>query len=363
VSAGRSSCHPVATRRGFGSDRQKGRWSSGCLLVACAMAFHHGPARASDTSTELPVGGLAFMPTLGVRLDTEVLTISPEKVSVQYVLVNQTNTPVTLQIAFPLPEIDLSDEDALLDVPLPTADNFLGFSLIVDGAPAAMDMIQKAQMSGNDVTRQLLDEGFTLMALGPKADAFRARVQTVAEAKRKALIAAGLIVEEGSSAEGEPIYGPGWSVKTIFTRQQILAPGRETRLDLSYSPSVGFSQDTVLRRALRANTQLQAIVRQHVKDYCIDDNLLRTIDEVAGDADANTAELQERRISYVLSTAYGWAWPIREFHLVVDKGKPGRWISLCMNKIARISPTKFESIISNFVPDRDLKILLVSRGE
>ena len=89
---------------------------------------------ANDQSAELSVGGLVFTHSPDVSLESENLKISPKVVSVRYQFVNQTAQPVTLTVAFPLPDIDLSEGENY-SIPDNDPNNFLGFKTRVDGRP------------------------------------------------------------------------------------------------------------------------------------------------------------------------------------------------------------------------------------
>jgi hypothetical protein len=69
----------------------------------------------------------------------------------------------------------------------------------------------------------------------------------------------------------------------------------------------------------------------------------------------------EERIEYVLRTGANWAGPIGSFRLVVDKGDADSLISFCGEGVKRLSPTQFEMRATDFVPRRDLSILILKR--
>ena len=73
--------------------------------------------------------------------------------------------------------------------------------------------------------------------------------------------------------------------------------------------------------------------------------------------------LRERRISYILKTGANWSGPIKDFRLVIDKGKPDRLVSFCLDNVKKISPTAFEVRLKDYTPDRDLKILLIGKAD
>ncbi len=74
---------------------------------------------------ELSVGGLNFVRSADVAMESEVLSISPQNIVVTYQFRNLTSQPVTAQIAFPLPDLDLSDPDLNLAIPSSDPLNFI----------------------------------------------------------------------------------------------------------------------------------------------------------------------------------------------------------------------------------------------
>ncbi len=75
------------------------------------------------------------------------------------------------------------------------------------------------------------------------------------------------------------------------------------------------------------------------------------------------AMLQERRLEYVLVTGANWAGPIKDFRLVVDKGSPDNLVSLCGEKIKKISPTQFEMHATEYFPQRNLDVLILQPSQ
>jgi hypothetical protein len=112
---------------------------------------------------------------------------------------------------------------------------------------------------------------------------------------------------------------------------------------------------------LRGTEGMAETVERYRRDYCLPGDFFSGVDKLAGSDPANTKKLQERRIDYVLETGANWAGPIKSFRLVVDKGRVDRLVSFCFDNVKKISPTTFEARAENFVPTRNLKILLVGR--
>jgi hypothetical protein len=325
-----------------------------CAALCWDMAA--APCRANDSSAELSVGGLVLSKNAGVAIETEELSISAEAVSVRYVFRNQTPSPISLTVAFPLPDIDLS-EGANIAFPVNDPVNFVGFSTHVDGKPIAFAINQRAFVNGKDVTDLLRGLNIPILPMSEQ----QLKLNELAPQLRDRALAAGAIVQFGANDKGEPHYEPAWTLKTSVVRQQTFPPDRPIVVEHRYRPSIGMSFDSVLRQAMRESKAMEAEVQRYKTTYCIQDDLIRSLDRIAGSGEASKTRIVERRISYVLSSGANWAGPIKDFHLVVDKGEGDRLISFCGNGVRKISPTAFELRARDFVPDRDLNILILGR--
>ncbi len=311
---------------------------------------------ANDSSAELSVGGLVFTRSADISLESEDLAITPDIVMVRYRFLNQTPKPVTLTVAFPVPDIDLSEGDNLA-IPGNDPTNFLGFETKVDGKPISFTIHQTAFLGSKDISAVLQSAGVPLLPIGPQ----QTRLSDLPQATRDKLIGQGLLLQNGTDDRGRQLYEAAWTVKTAAVRQQTFAPNRPIMVEHRYHTSLGVSFDTVLRKGLRQNKAMAAEIERYRKDYCVNDAFLANLDKLAGAGTANSAKLQERRISYVLKTGANWAGPIKEFRLTVDKQKADRLVSFCADQLKSISPTVVEFTARDFMPDKDLKILIVGR--
>jgi hypothetical protein len=329
------------------------RCSIGAALVLGTMCL---PALANDSSAELAVGGLVFTRSAEVSMESEELKITPEVISVRYRFLNLTPNPVTLTVGFPLPDVDMSEAE---NRSFPTDDpvNFVGFETKVDGKPVTFQIHQQAFLGDEDVSPKLRDIGAPLLPIGTH----QLKLSELPQATRDRLIEQGLLQQSGTDEKGQPLYDATWTVKTSMVRQQTFPPNRPVVVEHSYRTSLGISFDTVLRSGLRRNKALENEVQRYRTLYCIQDDFLAGIDKLGGASEINTEKLQERRISYVLKTGANWAGPIKDFTLVVDKGKPDRLVSFCGDNIVKISPTAFQLKAKDFTPNKDLGILIVGR--
>ena len=76
-------------------------------------------------------------------------------------------------------------------------------------------------------------------------------------------------------------------------------------------------------------------MQRYKTTYCAGDDFLKLVDGLESSDKARRARIVERRINYVLKSGANWAGPIKDFHLVVDKGQPDRIVSFCGQGISK----------------------------
>jgi hypothetical protein len=92
--------------------------------------------------------------------------------------------------------------------------------------------------------------------------------------------------------------------------------------------------------------------------YCIDPATQKAIGGVAH-GDRNKLYFASG-LNYIVKTARNWTGPIGDFHLTVDKGDARNVVSLCLDGIKKTGATRFELRKKDFVPERDLALLVVT---
>jgi hypothetical protein len=333
-----------------------GRLKFRCIAMVVGAMAATCTARANDTAAELSIGGLQLVRTDDIAMESEDLRISLDRVSVRYQFANTSRKPVTLTVAFPLPDIDLSETD---NVALPSTDpvNFVDFETKIDGSAAPFQINQRAMVGDKDVSALLDQFKLPLLPVGSR----EIRVADLPNATRTKLVDQGLLMPAGTNDKGRQQYAVAWIAKTTAVRQQTFPPDRKVIVEHQYRPSVGTSSDTILRRILRSNKSLSAEVQRYRKDYCVSDAFLAELDRRAGNGPLNASMIQERRINYVLKTGANWAGPIRSFKLTIDPGNGDRLVSFCAGRLKPTAPNALEFTANDFKPDDDLKILIVGR--
>src|ERR1700755_670655 len=114
------------------------------LCLACGvMLAIVGAASANDSGSELAGGGIVLVKNDDIAMQREDLTLSPAEVRVRYEMRNDSGKPVTLRVAFPMPEIPAWTPDGFhtatnpRPIMLPDREvrspNFIGFRVWADG--------------------------------------------------------------------------------------------------------------------------------------------------------------------------------------------------------------------------------------
>lgn len=325
------------------------------LFATGLVLSGHSVAFANDSAAELSIGGLQFTRSPDVEMTSEDLKISLDRISVRYEFVNKSAAPVTLTVAFPLPDIDLAEGE---NISFPSNDpvNFVDFTTKIDGSAIKFNTDQRAFVGDKDVTAQLRDLNVPLLPLGAQ----QFRPQDLAPAVRSRMASEGLLMPAGSDERGKPLYSPGWIVKTAVYREQTFPASKPVIVEHSYRPSIGASPDTILRKGLRQDKAMAKEVERYRRDYCVNDEFFAELDKLSTAAHGHGPMLPERRISYILKTGANWAGPIKSFHLSIDS-HAGLLVSYCAGKLASSPKPALELRANNFTPDRDLKLLVVGR--
>jgi hypothetical protein len=326
---------------------------------AAALAALPFAARANDTMAELAAGGLTFVAADNVSMRSEDLYISPKEVRVDYVFHNDGQQDRTALVAFPMPDVEGSG-DFMVSVPNPDSDNFMNFSVAIDGRPVTPAIDRHAFAVDVEITDDLAAHAVPLMPFGD------ATAQALAALPKDLLadwIKRGIVVpmdyDDGSGWKTD--YVPMWKLKTTYWWRTTFPAGRDLKVAHRYTPSVGataglnfigyddnapFSGDNFEREKQR---------------FCFDDAFLKAVTKRMDAARVDDSYLQESWISYVLTTGANWGGTIGRFHLTVDKGDADTLVSFCGDGVRKTGPTTFELTADDFYPERDIDIALVGR--
>ena len=351
------------------------RWA-GCLaglaLLCVAVA-----AAANDSASELAAGGIVLVKTDAITMQREDLHLSPAEVRVRYEMRNDTGQPVTLRVAFPMPELPSQTPGGRITstggynivMDQPTDPNFLRFRLKVDGRDVTPETEVRAELpDGRNITAELIKIGGMKLVLRTGLF-FPPDDPELEPATRTALEKLGAV--EPLDTKG---YRLPWTTRVTFHWMQTFAPG-VTVVEHSYRPILGFRFIVP-----EANGKITGSGDgDPQRDFCISgatDQALRAMSqrltaERRQKSGVEDSYLQGFTLGYILLTARNWRGPIGSFHLTVEGGPVGldgatnlkkpELVTFCSDLALRqTGPLKFEASAQDYVPKHDLRVLFVT---
>ena len=318
-------------------------WAAGAGLGALilALALSASPARANDSAATLDAGGLVLVHDAEIELAREDLRIAIDRIDVDYTFRNRSKAPRTLRLAFPLPPIDGADLSfSALSLPVRGSANFVGFTVKADGKRIEPALEERAFHGTQEVTERLGRHGLPLNPL--RREELEQALKRLSPADLQALHGAGLL------SDATPDAGAQWRSEAKFHWEQIFPADAELRISHSYAPVAGnwfLSPREAATREVRAR-------------YCLDDAGLAGIRRLAAARPEGYTRAFE--VPYIVTTARNWAGRIGRFTLTVDKGRADALVSFCRQGVRKTGPTTFAWEARDYVPDSDLRVLLVS---
>jgi hypothetical protein len=334
------------------------------LLLAAVLLSASGAALGNDTMSQLGTGGLEFITSEDVSMDSEDLSVGPNEVKVVYHFTNKGTEDQHALVAFPLPDIT-GDGDFMVAIPENDGDNIFGFKTTFDGEEIPSTLHQYAFAVNVDHTDLLKALG---VPLEPYGETTITALNKLSDEDRQKLLHLGMIIPMTYDAgQGEQTdWTPVWTLKSTYTWDADFPVGKTVEVVHSYKPSVGGTvATTFLAPPYDATDQDRP---QLYKDkYCTDDDLIKTIKKSLKDPnDPYSAPYVESWISYIWSTGANWSGPIGKFHLTVDKGDAKNLVSFCWDgKVTKTSPTTFEMDATDWSPPygHELEILILDHQD
>jgi hypothetical protein len=345
------------------------------LLALAAALLLAGPAAANDSAAELAAGGLELVKTEAITMQREDLVLSPSEVRVRYEMRNDTGRPVTLRVAFPMPEVPHmtpggmttgpDDDDGPHNIALrqPTDPNFLDFRVRSNGQDIEPEVEIRATLpDGRDIAAELRKIGGLPLVLRPGVFV---EGDTPLPAETVTRLQALGAYEK---LDGKTWRLP-WTTRITFHWMQTFAPG-VTVVAHSYRPVIGARFIVVPKD----DGAIEASGRgDPMRDFCIDEPTEKAIRALAAEkrrAQPDDGMLSGYTLAYILQTARNWRGAIGTFHLTLTGGPgtggPGgrgetRMMSLCTNlPLVHTGPQRFEATVRDYVPKEDLRILFIS---
>ena len=312
-----------------------------CAAALIFSAAFAGTALANDSTAALGAGGIFLVYAGSIAMDKEELFISKDEVRVDYVFRNTQDQPHTYLVAFPMPEIEAPGYlESDIGVPDREKDNFMNFSVTVAGKAVEPKLEMRALTGGIDVTDKIIALG---ISLNPLATATREAINKLPRGKLDDLITMGALRVYEDTVDAQ------WTLRTSYYWRQTFPANATLQVAHRYTPAFG---SAFFYKGLLEDNDYMA-------KFCIDDGTKKAISRKLASRPEVNPYLAEHEIQYVLSSGANWFGPIKDFRLVVDKGKPDAILSLCMDGVKKISPTQFEVRKTDFEPKDDINIMLV----
>lgn len=319
-----------------------------CVVAVLAAIAGTSVAIANDSTAEMTAGGLVLKNSRNIDMLDEDLYVSAERIRVNYVFRNQGAADERVIVAFPMPDRDLAQEGES-DIA-----HVRDFVTTVEGRRVQTQVERKAMLGGRDHTALLTRLGIPVAPptdyVEGRPDPVYAAWQRLGAADKAQLKRLKLVEEEGEW------FRPQWTVKETYYWTQSFPAGRDLKISHEYKPGAGGSVGSILGiRDLRNDPE----TRRMIREYCVDQAFLGGVDRLVREGGANGV-IPETRFGYILKTGANWRSPIRIFRLVVDKGNPDNLVSFCGTGVRKIGPTQFEMRRTNWRPDQDLRVLILS---
>ncbi|MFG6465485.1 DUF4424 family protein [Roseateles sp. BYS87W] len=304
-------------------------------------------AHANDTTARVAVGGLEFTQTRSIRMESEHLVISPDRVRVDYVYRNTTDRAVRTVVAFPTPSYPDCLSESALDLNQRPVE---GLHTEVNGQPVPTQRVRSVLMGTRDVTQQLRAAGLREAQIFAPAPlpfcSTRPEPEPWPAAVRKRLKAAGIVPDELRTAD-------------TYHWTQTFPPGQPVRVGHAYTPFAGgiytfYGLDRTYAEPGSKAPPVSSHWGDHTDRACLDEGARAAID--AGvqrllRQGAASVQMSLRDVEYILGTARNWQGPIGRFTLDVVKAQPQDIVSLCFpGRPRRVDATTLRFEHTGFTP-------------
>lgn len=326
--------------------------------LAAAMLLIAAPAFANDTSAVLTTGGLEFITSTDIVMESEELFISKDEIRVVYKFRNDGADDQNILVAFPMPDI-VPNFWSPVAFPMGPDDNLFEFETTLDGQKVDATLHEYAYAFGVDRTKLIKQLGLPLV---PISEAASEATDALDDETTAELLHLGMLTpDEFDAGEGwEKHYWPAWTYKATYTWEGHFPAGKTVTVEHRYKPSVG---GTVGVSFLSEPYEGYDPAAEYRTKYCTDEGFISAVRATLTNPDEPwSAPFYESWISYILTTGGNWGGgSIEKFRLVVDKGSTENLVSFCGDDIKKTGPTTFEMVKEDFWPEKELEILILER--
>jgi len=307
------------------------------ILLALLIFACGDPLEGNDSAAEIGAGGIQPRKESRISLEKERLTISLEKVVVEYEFLNSSNEDIATEVAFPIPPYKFD--------PLGAHPDFSDFRVWVDGQEMKYQTEVRAELQGTDYARMLTTLGVDIQDFGHfQVSSDKSQISLLSKSARDKLIRVGLLDDDGT---------PCWTTIVLYHWTQLFPAQRSLHVRHEYQPNPGY-------------TPVYAPdMRNLIKEACVAPALQQKLRESpAPDLTEQTGNQPTREaesVKYILTTANTWKTPIRDFQLILEEpdSRDPRYVgfSVCWDgEWRRLDKNHLASAKANFIPKSELVV-------
>ena len=311
-------------------------------LIALLCTLVCLPLSADDGASSISAGGLVATREPRITMAKEVLLISLKRVVVDYDFRNDTDAPVTTEIAFPIPGYT-SDPGENAD---PARAGFDDFKLFIGGKPHGFETEIKAVVKGRDVSGLLRRDHIDVATFGHLGDNGQSPdLKTLGPAQVRELVASGAYRLDGADAS------PDWTVEKRYHWTQTFPAKSVVHIRHEYSPVSGSQLvPTELLSPLHKVQPDEKYAVEDVTSMCVAPATLKALG-------AKNGTLLAEWVDFILTTANSWKRPIEDFTLIVERTDPKDTVSFCWDgPVTKLDANHFQAHTVNLVPSKELHI-------
>jgi hypothetical protein len=289
------------------------------FALALLSIWRDVPAFGNDSAASVGVGGIQLSREARISMEKERLTISAEKITVEYEFLNDTDRDITTEVAFPVPPYNWYYLDASFSKQVDD------FRIWIDGRETKYQIDAKAMLNSVDYSGLLRKVGVDVASLGhftdndPKRnDPYSPDVEKLPRSQREELKRIGLIRSDNGFM--------GWTVVKTYHWPQTFPAHKILHVRHVYAPILGFaflSPEVTVPVPWRERTPEFATA---IQDSCIDATLQNTLTAAARKRKKDGGYIQAAWVDYILTTANTWKMPIKSFELVVERPQPKQFL-------------------------------------
>jgi len=315
------------------------RWMIVAALAALLGAPH---ARANDSTARVGAGGLVLQKTDDIRMLSEHLSISVQRIEVEYRFRNDSARAIDTVVAFPMPEFHWDPEQ---DAAWRNIGPVESFQVHVDGKPAAVRAERKALLDGRDITAQLRKAGLKDEEI---FRTFGAALDTGGMALPEPVVAR---LQAMGASEGRM---PRWKVAETAYWNQSFPPGKEVVVTHSYRPFAGRIFGSYSTQWPPAAQSVPLSSNGDADRACMDEGGMKAVLTKARQKmkdGAGSGYINLNDVEYILGTGRNWKGSIADFTLDIIKERPQDVVSLCFpGKPERIGDRTLRFRMHDYVP-------------